>query len=309
MHLKYFSLVFIVQFLYSDFALTQENLVPNGSFEEYIQCPNSTGQINMLTFWTSPNTASPDFFNTCAQQGNVIDVPNNIFAYQNPKSGDGYAGIILYDGTNNSIEYREYLQVELISTLIANENYKLSFFFSKSDKCIFSASNFGAFLTSTEINTADYLLLNNQPQITNNSANIINDTSNWIFFEETYQATGGEKYLILGNFLDNTNTNLTIENYGTIDISHILIDDIVFELNNQNIIDETHSNYNIFYMSGKTLHFNKLDYYNINIINSVGQKIIESSENNINLNFLPSGIYYLNITDKLGNIFKQKIIF
>ena len=38
----------------------QVNLVSNPSFESTVNCPNSDGQINFASSWSSPSLATPD---------------------------------------------------------------------------------------------------------------------------------------------------------------------------------------------------------------------------------------------------------
>ena len=69
-----------------------QNLVPNGSFEEFTECPQATGY--WATDWTGPY-GSPDFFHRCAP-GDVCSVPFNNMGYQEPAQGDGYMGFATY---------------------------------------------------------------------------------------------------------------------------------------------------------------------------------------------------------------------
>ena len=40
-------------------------LIPNGSFEDYSQCPYEPSQLNFATGWTQCTTATADYMNTC----------------------------------------------------------------------------------------------------------------------------------------------------------------------------------------------------------------------------------------------------
>lgn len=73
---------------------------------------------------------------------------------------------------------------------------------------------FGAYLGGNLVDTItnctiplDYI----NPQIKNPLGNVISDTLNWIAITGTFVASGGEKYMLLGNFLaDNTVTTSSI---------------------------------------------------------------------------------------------------
>lgn len=73
-----------------------QNLVPNGSFEDYTSCPSDWGQIDRATGWYWPFYTSPDFFHTCASPLEHSDVPQNAAGYQEPFEGQGYGGVITY---------------------------------------------------------------------------------------------------------------------------------------------------------------------------------------------------------------------
>src|SRR5690606_30479231 len=62
-----------------------QNLVPNPSFEEYLECPFSTVELqNQVIGWYSWNE-SPDFFYECSNDlAGLAGVPGNVFGYQYP---------------------------------------------------------------------------------------------------------------------------------------------------------------------------------------------------------------------------------
>src|SRR5688572_6053469 len=93
---------------------TAQNLVPNGDFESYINCPSNVSQFDSALFWFNPTYGTPDYFNQCSNPSNV-GIPNNIFGYQPTLSGVGYTGIYLWQ--NSSVIYREYIEVPLLSPL------------------------------------------------------------------------------------------------------------------------------------------------------------------------------------------------
>ena len=66
------------------------------------------------------------------------------------------------------------------------------------------------------------------PQVVNPPNNIIMDSLNWVAITGTFTANGTEKYLIIGNFKSDVNTNTVITNYTTYsqDWSEYFIDDV-----------------------------------------------------------------------------------
>src|SRR5687768_8248495 len=80
--------------------LFSQNLVPNGSFEDTVSCPDNPGQVSRSVGWTN-YSGSVDYYNSCASAG-FVSTPENIYGYQNPADGNAYIGIVTYalDDTN-----------------------------------------------------------------------------------------------------------------------------------------------------------------------------------------------------------------
>ena len=81
-----------------------QNLIPNNSFETFLQCPTQADQGPAAVPWGSGNTyIFPELFNSCATLSSIVSVPVNadsMLGYQWPHSGNGYAGINVYQDTN-----------------------------------------------------------------------------------------------------------------------------------------------------------------------------------------------------------------
>ncbi len=81
-----------------------QNLVPNGDFEYYSQCPTGASQITRCNGW-SEYCYTPDFFNSCAVPFlSQVYVPLNFFGAQLAASGNGYSGISINILTNMSAQ-------------------------------------------------------------------------------------------------------------------------------------------------------------------------------------------------------------
>ncbi len=117
-------------------CISQQNLVPNGSFEILTSCPNddslSTSQIELAQPWwnacklNNPNT--PDVFNPC--NSGIYKVPNNFKGFEEAYSGDGYAGFGAWSGLNG---WTEHFEVKLTNTIKANAQYRFCFHLSLAD--------------------------------------------------------------------------------------------------------------------------------------------------------------------------------
>ncbi len=108
--------------LYSCFCYSQ-NLVPNGSFEQFDTCPDNTNHITYAVNWFQPckTSNSTDYFNAC-DSTIAVGVPENFTGYQQGKAGVAYVGIITYVPWP-SVNYREFIEVKLDSPLIQNFTY------------------------------------------------------------------------------------------------------------------------------------------------------------------------------------------
>jgi len=216
----YFFLFFL--FIYEENF--SQNLVLNPGFENFSTCPVGFSQFNgYIQNWVSPNTASPDCYNTCANP-NPAGVPVNGNGYQPAHSGNGYAGIYTTPGS-----YREFIQVALSSTLIAEYKYTFSMYVNLHNKSDDATDDIGAYISATAPSSTDNGFLNGNPspQINNPSGNVITDTMNWTLITGQYTATGGEKFITIGHFHDDAHTTYQTVNTGShLQGSYYYIDDV-----------------------------------------------------------------------------------
>ena len=193
----------------------QGNLVPNPSFEQYSSCPDGNGEVNRATNWNAFNTA--DYFNICATSSD-IQVPENYFGYQQPATGNGYCGFFTYYG---GFDYHEFIYAQLITPLIVNQKYFVSFKVSPSDSsyCIYSNKTGIKFFTSFPLN----VFPNNTDQFHTNV--IITDTAGWTRLYGSFIADSVYKYAVIGNFFSDANTDIIDHNCG-LPFSYYFIDDV-----------------------------------------------------------------------------------
>ncbi len=205
---KIYLLLFLVGKLN---AQTFQNLVPNGSFETYTQCPNSANLIYSAVPWTGPRINSSDYNNACST---IMNVPhyagvNHPYPYYlNAKDGSAYAGIYYYKPTDND---REYAQVKLIDSLINGVCYYAEFYAANTQGAPYGANNVGLNFSNTWYTNTTLVvnnsILNITQHITNFGNPILTDTVKWHKISGIYEATGIEKYLVIGNFSVNAKTD------------------------------------------------------------------------------------------------------
>ncbi|MEW6470396.1 MAG: gliding motility-associated C-terminal domain-containing protein [Bacteroidota bacterium] len=187
-----------------------QNLVPNYSFEVYSSCPTNAAEIYKAIPWFQPsiangniyNSSSSEYFHSCNLT--IVGVPLNFAGRQIAFAGQGYAGIVLYAGNN-----REYIEVKLIDSLIAGKTYCLSFYISLAESSEWGIDMIGGYLANDSVLTSVITYIPVIPQVENATSNTITDTSGWVLISGSFIAQGGEKFLTIGNFRDNSNTQLT----------------------------------------------------------------------------------------------------
>lgn len=188
-------------------ARGQQNLVPNESFEEYTSCvPNSIFNVWLAVPWTNTDfqNCSPDYYNECCPPTSSglphFGVPENLTGVQHARTGDSYAGFYAYSWFN--LDGREYVQVELMETLEAGINYEVTFHVSLADKFWYAVGSLGALFTDTMFTRSSYSItgLDLNPQIQSTAGVFFDDKDNWMEVRDTFVAQGGERFITIGNF-------------------------------------------------------------------------------------------------------------
>lgn len=206
----------------------QNNLVPNGNFETYSDCPDDISQISRAIPWYSPtDNGSPEYYNQCSEEWIGVSVPDNGCGYQLAHSANAYAGIFAFHKLTHN--QREFLQVELNDTIIKGIPYIISFWLSLTDNQNYSVNTMGAYLSEeaindTQINTFDLI-----PQVMNNPVYPLSDKENWMLIKDTFISTiGGELFITIGNFFDDSESDTLFLNSGEPNwvSSYYYIDDV-----------------------------------------------------------------------------------
>lgn len=223
----------LIAFFATQQTLLSQNLVPNPSFENYTTCPQTLSQFNTLQDWQVPfnHFGTSDNFNVCAPTVaiTVASVPHNFSGYQYPATGDAYIGLITFVPGR---EYREYAQVQLLSPLIANKTYEVSFKVNLSNNSNWASNGLGICFTPNPIVGSGNILgdaIIRNPQVRMNY--VLVDTIYWKVVKQYFVAQGGEQYLTMGNFSNDINTIGIETGVNFWDGScHYLIDDVSVEL-------------------------------------------------------------------------------
>ncbi len=201
---KFLFLIWISLYVFNGKA--QVNLVPNPSFEIHNNCPLGTSQINEAAPWFQPSLGTPDLFDSC-DVSEFVGVPQNFIGYQNARTGRAYAGLfVAYPGLA-SPSFREYIEVKLSDSLLPGQRYYVTFYVSLSDSSHYATDDIAVLFSTDSAKSDTSYLLYWTPQITNLSGSYLNNKFIWTQISGQYIAVGGEKYLTIGNFKSNTNTD------------------------------------------------------------------------------------------------------
>ncbi len=304
---------------------SQTNLVSNPSFETYTTCPVNSNQVDRAIGWDNFGN-SPDYFNTCSLNPDFF-VPTNWGGYQQASSGNAYCAFGTYQSPIFSASnVREYIGGQLSSLLSVGIKYYVSFKVSLSLSNTIQANcatnNVGAMFSTVPCTWNNPAPKTNNPPIYYPTKII--DTVNWTTVSGSFVADSAYKYIIIGNFFTDSNTDTLIMDGGsTCDFAYYYLDDVcvstdsLFSLNWVGINNQGFKkSYFEFYpnpTSGKLFVNNFPDSKDCEIIllNCFGQRLkrIEILNGNyIDLTELYDGIYFLEIKSKNVLITKKIII-
>lgn len=201
-----------------------QNLVPNPSFESYISCPTDISHyIDRCSNWFTANGGAPDYYHSCSSSI-YADVPLNNYGFQNERTGENaYIGSILFNLVPNE---RDYAEVRLTNTLVAGKKYCVTYYVSCADSSELATSRFGIYLSADSIYGSFGDTLELLPQVENPFGNVITDTVNWVRISGIYSASGGEKFLTLGNFYEDALTDTQRIKPGIYKHAYYYIDDV-----------------------------------------------------------------------------------
>ncbi len=194
------QIIFVYLFIYVNPSFGQ-NLIENGDFENYSTCPDATSQISYAENWFDATAATSDYFNIC-DTTNIVSMPSNFMGFQQAQSGFAYAGIFVAQ-TGGPV-YREYLETEFTSTLVAGMPYALTFYANVSDLSSCKPNSVCAYISSEIISdyTTNGILM--EPAyiiqtICSDPENYFDSITQWEKIYTCFLANGEEKFITVGN--------------------------------------------------------------------------------------------------------------
>lgn len=222
----------VLGFLFIFNIAAGQNLVVNSSFENRRVTPAQLGVDNLTYFgllnWSQPTMGTSDYFfrkdenSTCMQ---IYPYAGN----QLPASGNAYVGIISWVPGR---EYREYLNGELNAPLEKGKTYTFKMKISTGKLCPYFVEKLGVYFSKAKlIDKTTKFALKRTPNVVLNVSQVMENGERWTLVENTFTATGEEKYFTLGNFENDSNVVIKTKNIpkGECPYNYYYIDDISVE--------------------------------------------------------------------------------
>ena len=305
-------------FAFTNLFYCQQNLVPNGSFEDMVSCPTSSDGLNKATGWF-PYMETPDYLNSCTPNTD-ISVPNNLWGNQYAASGNAYVQIRCYA---DFMFTREVAGGSLVAPLTIGQKYFVSFKVNRADilsDSSYSINKLGAKFSTVSFSPSNPVPINNFAHIFTNS--IISDTANWVLIMGSFVADSAYNYIMIGNFFDDSNT--TVVNNGSLyNCAYYFIDDVCVSTdsllcaNFSVSVKENSFKHQFSFYPNPTTDFvivqNSFNTpFNLTVYNSLGQEIyrqqsITSNHLQLNVSNYNTGLLFIKITLQ-NNQFTYKLL-
>lgn len=216
------------------------NYVSNGSFEA-LNSNSLTTAWNIASYW-APIDSNGYYCSSGIIVTTLPPISNAPYfqGYQYARTGNNYClGTMYCPGCAppNPAYLRFYPFNRLKRKLSGNRAYCVKFHVVNANINALGIDSYGAYFGDSSLDTITTCrghLTYLQPQVKNQTGNIITDTLRWVPITGTFVATGNEKYLILGNFNTEAATNSMVINTATYAVqgTDICIDDVsVIEMN------------------------------------------------------------------------------
>lgn len=180
------------------------NWIENGSFEEFEGKLKRTGSISMAKGWDSPTDAAADLFSESVKDV-PISAPSNMYGDQTALSGTNYAGVRWWSYLNK--EPRTYLQAKFKKPLKKGQKYCIRYYVSLADLSKYGTAELGAYVSKMKVDKKSEASLTYEAQVPSLRTELYLDPFTWQGVCGTFDGTGQENYLIIGNFAENEQVN------------------------------------------------------------------------------------------------------
>ena len=295
--------------------IASQNLVPNPSFEDTIMLSN--GQPGLDTWLNTPG--SPDYFSPYYQPPfESRNPPDNYRGYEYAYAGVAYFGFgVFFQGVADD---KEYMQTELLDTLLAGQKYEVEFYLSLADSFHWALAPEDiqvAFRKNLIPDDSGNALRRLSPAYASDTAWDATNKVGWEKFHYTYTALGGEKTIVIGCFKDNSQNTITkVGNGGDTDffrkVSYYFIDKISVQAKDTSIglvenplktqvklyPNPAKEHFYVSYSGSEALSHFRL--YNLNGKLVTFERRRTNDLYEFSIGHLPTGIYFLEVENTVG---------
>ncbi len=176
-----------------------QELVVNGGMEEFDRCPKGPVTKKLkVDGRVQAAQGDPDLYSVCSLN---FGVPKNWSGAQPAWEGKSYAGLVLTTDMPDDCGQREYLQFPLVQPLENGRRYRLTFRVSVADRAGYYTDRIGAIFSSQDHSRKGLpASLRERADMENPLGRMLDDTTAWATVSGLYNATGGERYVVVGNF-------------------------------------------------------------------------------------------------------------
>jgi OmpA-OmpF porin, OOP family len=184
--------------------------VRNGGFEFVEKEPDTYDMINRAEGWGNVTIGYSELFSKSAP-GKTVGIPVNDYGKMDPQEGDHYGGFFAWkDDEKRNFEegedpfvagwssYSEYIITDLVKPLQEEREYEVSFWIALSDNSDRAVSGIGAYCSLEKLSEQHRRFLRQKPQVSVDS--IIETKGKWMQVKGTFEADGGEQYIIIGTY-------------------------------------------------------------------------------------------------------------
>ena len=180
-------------------VLPAQNLVVNPGFEESaLEKPGILSRAG-VEGWTMPSDGTSDYLFVTEkirkQQKNRLPGYATIVPFE----GDACVGFLTVEGGF------EYICGKFTEPLMKDSVYTVSFALATINNADFSKQRIGVYFTEEETpyyKPKGMRKLPWKPQITLDSAEVVEETGDWTVYSMTYKAAGGERSFVIGDYTD-----------------------------------------------------------------------------------------------------------
>lgn len=215
--------------------MAQQNLVLNPGFEDTLHLTphQDYGAIYPLCkYWINPNGVTSDYFSIYAdelewQTTNVAfyRVGENVISNLPPHSGNGMVGSVLYE---NDSQTRDFCRGELSNALLSGNEYCIGLWVRRGENSGYTNCEMTiGFRSDSTVFSDNPGIIPLEHQVRIDISDV--DSSAWKYKSVSYLATGGEKFLYIGNNeieLDTACIQVYDEFSELWNSSYVLIDDV-----------------------------------------------------------------------------------